>query len=36
MSDAGNRIQGNDTFDEIVALTLRAAEYHRQRLQQVR
>lgn len=32
MSDAGNRIQGNDTFDEIVALIQRAADYHRQRL----
>ncbi len=28
MSDAGNRIQGNDTFDEIVGLIKRAAEYH--------
>jgi hypothetical protein len=32
MSDAGNRIQGNDTFDEIVALIQKAADYHRQRL----
>jgi hypothetical protein len=32
MSDAGNRIQGNDTFDEIVVLIQKAAAYHRQRL----
>lgn len=32
MSDAGNRIQGNDTFDEIVALIQKAAEFHWQRL----
>jgi len=30
MSDAGNRIQGNDTFHEIVDLIKRAAEYHTQ------
>lgn len=29
MSDAGNRIQGNDTFDEIVTLMKQAADYHR-------
>lgn len=31
MSDAGNRIQGNDTFQEIVALLKRAATYHTNR-----
>jgi hypothetical protein len=30
MSDAGNRIQGNDSFEEIVALIKRAANYHNQ------
>jgi hypothetical protein len=33
MSDAGNRIQGNDTFDEIVALIQRAAAFHQRRCQ---
>lgn len=28
MTEQGNRIQGNDTFDEIVALLKVAAEYH--------
>lgn len=32
MSDAGNRIQGNDTFDEIVVLIQQAAAYHQRRL----
>jgi hypothetical protein len=28
MTEAGNRIQGNDTFDEVVALIRRAAKFH--------
>ena len=36
MSDAGNRIQGNDSFEEIVALIHRAAEYHQLRLSRER
>ena len=33
MSDAGNRIQGNDSFEDIVALIRRAAAYHNARTQ---